>query len=43
MRNILTFFLLISTFFTGILWIIYRIPLIKNYFYDKKKRTIIYF
>ncbi|WP_295164528.1 signal peptidase I [uncultured Buchnera sp.] len=37
MRNILTVFLLVSTFFTGILWIIYRIPLIKNYFYDKKK------
>ncbi|AAM67809.1 signal peptidase I [Buchnera aphidicola] len=37
MRNILTIFLLTSTFFTGILWIIDHILLIKNYFYNKKK------
>ncbi|QCI15939.1 signal peptidase I [Buchnera aphidicola] len=36
MSNILTIFLLISTFFTGIFWVFYRIKNIKNYLINKK-------
>lgn len=37
MPNILTIFLVISTTLTGILWIFYRVKLITNYFFNKKK------
>lgn len=36
MANILTIFLLISTFFTGIIWIFYRIKSIQYSFFNKK-------
>ncbi|QCI20983.1 signal peptidase I [Buchnera aphidicola (Hyperomyzus lactucae)] len=44
MANILTIFLLIITFFTGIFWIFYRIKKIKNYLINKKiiKKNDIY-